>query len=298
MSDYTTTGLLRNLKRRGFIPSGSGLTTSDLLEVASEQLRTYIPAFLKGLREEFIIAQLAITVTAPTVPIPVRACGVALRSIGWTCSDGSVRQLTRIEPERRNDWALSGSEPQGFMFQGNSAILIPAVSSGTLVVSYQQRPGELVLPTDCCVVASWVSETALSVSGTLPTSFAVGAICDVVRATPNFDLLGMDCEITGLFPAGPLTTVQLSSAPEDTVEGDYLCMASETPIPRLPLECFDLLAQATAFQIASDTGSERLPAIKLGLDRVEQQVTAVLSPRSDSTARVIVNRSGIGRRGF
>ena len=49
-ADYTTIGLLANMKRRGFIPAGCGLTTSDLLQILTSELRNYIPAFLKGIR--------------------------------------------------------------------------------------------------------------------------------------------------------------------------------------------------------------------------------------------------------
>ncbi len=124
--DYTTVGLIANTRRRASLPEGSGFTDNDFLQVLSEQLRNYIPAFLKGIREEFIIAQASATVTAATVPIPTRACGAALRTIAWTMSDGTLRDLARIEPERRNDYGSSTGEPVGYVFQGNNIILVPA----------------------------------------------------------------------------------------------------------------------------------------------------------------------------
>lgn len=299
MADYTTTGLLANMKRRGFTPSSSGLTTSDLLSCLSETLRTYIPAFLKGLREEFIISQLSIAVTSATVPVPARACGIALRTIGWLESDGRVRPLTRIEPERRSDWGQSGSSPRGFMFQGNNCILVPAVTSGTLVVSYQQRTGELVLPTSAAVIDNRLNSTTLVVSNA-PNTIASDVLCDVVGFQPNFKLKAMDLEVVAVSDNGGgfSSVVFTDTLPTTFVAGDFLCLANETCVPaELPLECFDLLAQATAFQIASDTGSERLKTITLALERLEKQVALVLSPRDDGGARVIVNRSRIGRWG-
>jgi hypothetical protein len=293
--DYTTTGLLANMKRRGFTPAGSGLTTDDFLQVLSEQLRSYIPAFLKGLREEFIIAQLSVTVTSPTVPIPPRACGAALRSIGWQYADGRVRPLDRIEPERRGDWALTGSEPQGFIFQGNNCILLPAVSSGTLVVSYQQRPGELVLPTDCAVVTT-INSTVIVTVASMPASWGSGTLLDLVGAEPNFKLKAMDVPVN--FVSGGTTISFSDTLPTDLAEGDFICAATETCVPQLPMECFDLLAQAAAFQIATSTGSDRMKSIGLSLERLEKQLASVLSPRADGSPRVIVNRSGIGRRRF
>lgn len=292
MPDYTTTGLIANCKRRGFIPEGSGLDTSDFLQILTEQLRNYIPAFLKGLREEFLIAQLSLTVNSATIPVPVRACGIALRTIEWTCGDGTLRPIPRIEPERRGDFGLTGSEPQGYYFQGNNLILLPAVTSGTVVVSYQQRPGQLVRATDCATVTGQDDAYSFNVNA-IPSTFAVGSVVDIVAATPNFKMLALGRTVT--ICAGNIIGFA-EVLPSDYAVGDYVCLAGETPVPQLPLECFDLLAQAAAVEIAQATGSTRLQAVKDGLKDLREQVALILSPRNDGSARVIINRSGIGRR--
>lgn len=290
--DYTTVGLIANCKRRASLPSGTGLTDNDFLQVLSEQLRNYIPAFLKGIREEFIIAQLSIAVTSATVPIPERACGAALRTIAWTQSDGSLRNLARVEPERRNEYGQTGSEPRGYMFQGNNVILLPAVTSGTLVVSYQQRPGQLVLPTSCAVVTSIDDAYTLSFDS-LPADFTDARVYDMLDPRPNFKLLGMDIAVNGI--AGNQVTFT-GTIPTGVFEGCYLCLAQETPIPQVPPEVHDLLAQAAAWEIATSTGSTRKDAIRDALKELRAQVTMLMSPRSDGSARVVVSRSRLGRR--
>ncbi len=57
----------------------------------------------------------------------------------------------------------------------------------------------------------------------------------------------------------------------------------------------DLLAQATAYKIAQATGSKRTDSIKAGLEDLRAQMTQILSPRSDGSARVIVSKSRVGR---
>ncbi len=431
-ADYTTTGLIRNAKRRGFIPTGSGLTTSELLEVLSEQLRNYIPAFLKGLREEYLVASLNIAVTSATVPAPQRAVGAAFRTIGWVRGDGTVDPLSRIEPERRRDYPLTASEPAGYMFQGNNLLLVPGVTSGTVVVTYQQRPGQLVLPTDCAKVTAitegftgviteasaralpydggsgplnsatsivgdnsgatgtravtGLSESAgtmflTSVTGAFDaveqliggdwdgdstatdfpaifvaapaTGFEVGRIVvgDTSEAVGTISVRYVDpggvfvalglTSVAGTFQAEPVTInalVTVEAKPADFLDatlydfvshvpnfeataldasglswaslvatmspalaallavGDYLCAAEETCIPQIPLEIHDLLAQAGACQVASDTGSTRLGAIRDALKELRDQLTIILSPRNDGSSRPIVNRSNLGRR--
>lgn len=292
-ADYTTTGLIANAKRRGAIPVGSGLTTSELLQVLSEQLRTYIPAFLKNIREEYIIATLSIAVTSGTVAAPRRAVGAAFRSLQWTLSDGTLKPLVRIEPERRSNYALTG-EPVGYVFQGNNILLVPAPTSGTVVLGYQQRPGQLVLSTSCAVFTTASSTTARNCTA-IPASIVAGAVVDLVSTTPNFKLLAMDMVISSVVSGLVTFTTAL---PSDLAAGDYLALAHETPIPQMPFELFDLLAQATAFQVASDTGSTRLPAIEKALKRLEEQMTTLLSPRSDGSARPIISKSRLGYRGL
>lgn len=295
-ADYTTTGLIANTKRRGFVPAGSGLTTSDILQILSEQLRNYIPSFLKGLREEFIVAQLSVPVTAQAVPIPARACGVALRTIGWMDSAGHVRPLVRIEPERRHDWNDATGLPRGFMFQGNNALLFPAATTGTLVVSYQQRPGQLVLTTDCALVTGNAGGGILNVVGAgLPASLVVGAQVDIASGAPNFGLRMVDAEITSISVALPTSIIEVDGDSDSVVAGDFICLASETCVPQIPLECFDLLAQAAALEICQSNGSTRLQAVKDGLKDLREQVAMILSPRADGTSRPIINRSRLGR---
>lgn len=296
--DFSTSALLDQTKTRGFIPVGSGLSSVDLLAVLTQQLRNYIPAFLKDLREEYLIAKLSIVVTGATIPVPARAVGSALRTVKWTCSDGSLRQLPRTEPERIDDYASTSNEPQAYYFEGGNLILVPAVTSGTVQVAYQQRPGKLVLPSSCCRV-SVVGGSTVTVEAR-PNAFAstAAAAVDVVSGSPNFEAYALN--VSGANWTTPtslvltLTAAQLAKA----AVGDYVCLATETCIPQLPPELHDLLAQAAAAQIAADTGSKRKGAIDDALTKLEKQLRTTLSPRTDGSTRAIVNRSSIGRRGW
>lgn len=302
-ADFTTVGLVKNTKRRGFIPTGSGLDTSDLLNVLSEQLRNYIPAFLKGLREEYLIASLAIPVTSATVAAPQRAVGAALRTVKWTGNDGTKRQLPRIEPERRQDYALTDNCPAAYMFEGNNLILVPAVASGTLVLAYQQRPGQLVLPSDCGAITAIDTGTRTLSFASLPKSFVDSLLYDFIPGNlgnrpstgNNFAAVALDAAVNSV-TRSPFSMVLAATIPSGLRVGDYVCISEETCIPQLPIEIHDLLAQVAAYQVASDTGSTRLVSIQDALTKLEKQLTTILSPRNDGSARVIVNRSGIGRR--
>lgn len=309
-ADFTTTGLIAKVIRRGFLPPGGALSSSDILQYATDQLRSYIPAFLKDLREEYLIAKLTLTVTGPVVPAPARAVGAALRTLKWRGSDGRYIPIPRTEPERAGDFCTSGSCPRAYYFEGNNIVLLPAVSSGTLQLAYQQRPGELVLPTACARITAVdypnqqvtvASRPGLNAAA--PSSFGgTSATYDLVGGTPNFVAYSLD------FGAGFNTPIAFTGnigqfndpvMPLGISVGDYLCLADETCIPQLPIELHDLVAQSAAAAIANATGSSRKDSINDALTKLEAQLTSILSPRNDGSGRAIVNRSSIGwRRGL
>lgn len=294
--DYTTVALVASAKRRGFIPAGSGLSSSEILQILSEEMRNYIPAFLKGLREEYLVAKLEIPVTSGTVAAPPRAVGAAFRGVAWAQPNGNYpRPLNRIEPERVSGYVTADSQPSGYVLEGNNLLLVPGVTSGTVVLSYQQRPGQLVWPTACGLITALDAETDRVTFASTPSAFVDGVAVDVVPGTPNFSPLALDIELRDV-GAGP-NTWALAGFPRGLAIGDYVCLAGETPIPPLPTEVHDLLAQAGALKIAQATGSSRLDAIKTGLADLREQLAVILSPRSDGSGRPIVSQGvGYGRR--
>ncbi len=290
--DYTTDALVAAIQRRGFLPVGTGLESADILAYATDELGSFIPAFLKSIREEFIISTLDIAAAGGVINAPVRAVGAALRTVGWLLSDGKVRFLPRVEPERAGGWTGQTGEPCGYMFQGNQLLLLPAPTSGTVRLAYQQRPGKLVAPSECGLVTA-IDTGSLGVTvSTAHSSWQDDTPLDVVSGSPNFVALALDQVVTG---AATTTLTFDNGLPVGMAVGDYVCLAGETPIPQLPTEVHDLLAQAAALAIANATGSQRLTAIQKKFDDVKTDTTMLLSPRSDGSARPIISRSRIGR---
>lgn len=303
-ADFTSIGLVANVRRRGFL--APGFSTNDILQYATEQLRNYIPAFLKGLREEYLIANLTLVLTGAVLPAPARAVGAALRTLKWKTSDGRLQPVARTEPERAGDFCTTGSCPQAYYFEGNNVVLLPPTSAGTVVLGYQQRPGQLVLPTDCGLITGINTGTKTLSFDSLPSRFASSLLFDLIpgnganRASTgnNFAAIALDVSVDNV-TSGPATMVLTNAVPTDLHVGDYVAVSEETPIPQVPIELHDLVAQATAMQIANATGSARKDSIAAALTMLEGQLTTILTPRNDGSARAVVNRSSIGwRRGL
>lgn len=291
-TDYTTNALIKSIKRRAFLPAGAGLTTSDILAYATEELRGSIPAFLKGLREEYLVATLDVPITTSTLALPARAVGAALRIIQWKDNSGLLYPLTRIEPERLPQYNLqaANSQPAGYYFEGNTINLVPSVGvSGTLHLTYQQRPGELVLPTDCAQITAINTGANQVTVSAVPTTITTGTLVDIVSNSPNFIALALDQAVT---VSG--STFTFSSLPTGLAVGDWVALAGQTPVVQAPTEVHDLLAQYTAATIAQSMGSARAEMVMEKLTEVKASMTMLLSPRSDGNARKIVHNGTAG----
>lgn len=299
MSDFTTNALVASILRRGALPQGTGLSKSDILQRATEELRGTMVAWLKGLREELIIAPLQINATTLIQPIPPRAAGAAFRTIQFqnNTTQGPFN-LPRVEPERAYGYVPAGTCPQGFYFQGNNLVFVGCQNPvGTIFLSYQQRPGQLVFPTACGVISSITpgGSTTAIVCSSVPTTFTSAQLYDFVSHTPNFVASALDVVAS---VAGTTLTVANALVPSTLAVGDYVCLAGETPIPQLPFELHDLLAQVTAQEIAMSTGSSRLDAITAKTNQLKADMTMLLSPRTDGNARPVISRgAGWRRRG-
>lgn len=292
MSDFTTTALVAGTKRRAYLPSGTGLTTGQILQYLTDEMGSSLMGFLKGIREEYSVTSVDLTVTSDHVVAPARAVGAAFRTIKWVQGDGRAYQLNRIEPERVPEYAVSASLPTGYVFEGNDLILIPSVTSGTIRLAYQLRPGTLVLPNACGLITALDTGTGLITLALKPATFVSGATFDLVSSTANFVALAMDQTAT----QDSSTTMTINPLPARLAVGDYVCLAGETCIAPFATEVHALLAQMGAAKIAQSTGSARADQIAKGLTDLKKDLTMVLSPRSDGSSRPIVSRSRLGRR--
>lgn len=296
-NEYIAENWIESVKLRGFLPSGQGLSITQLLRWGTEESRSYITAFLKSIREEYLVTTLDVVPTTAFIHLPGRAVGGALRSIERVTQDGSVVALTRIEPERRMTYNTSSGLPFGYIFQGDTIEIIPALAGGiTIRLAFQQRLSKLVLGSDCGRIES-VDGARQITCESIPSSFLNTEEYDLISGTPNFSTLGIDL---GIVSANTTTGVVVFSAdlPTGLAVGDYLAFSNETPIPQIPTECHMLLAQRVAEKIAESTGSAKLQTIKDGTRDERANALQLLSVRSSSNARVIINKFGAGWRRY
>lgn len=307
-NQYAVTAQIASVKRRGWVPTSTALTTADFLGLFNEESRGYITALLKSGREEYLVNEADTDVAyaaGAAVPVPTRCVASALRSVHKVDSAGTMVPLTRVEPEKRHLYPGSG-DPLGYMLRGNLLQLLPSPSAaGTLRLGYLQRPGKLVEEASCGTITAINTTTkAVTVAGPTLATFTSSTPFDLVQGVPPFDALGIDLSATkgGTGPSTGLIYTFALTLPTRLAVGDFICLAGETAIPQLPLECHPLLAQRVVVQLLSAQGGPRFDAALAilegqdGKGGMRADTLRMLTPRVTASSRRIVSSTGPGMR--
>lgn len=300
--DFTVdTRIIASVRRRGMVPSTQEtLDDDDILELANEELQSYVAPLLLGVREEFLVAVHDITTTnSAHYNLPPRAVGRELRNVLWqTNVNGNQNYflpLPRIDPEREWEFGNLGyGGPYGYKFENDQVVLLsPPSAGGTLRLQYFIRPNQLTLAENCRQIDS-ISGDQVNYTGTAPSWVSNGTLCDIVRGKPGFALSGMDLEIAS---SGSGYVQFTENVPSDVEVGDWLCLEQTSPIAQIPVELFPLLAERTCYKVYEALGNPKSEQVLATCNMMEKQAARLLSPRSQGSARPIVPRYS-GRRGW
>ncbi len=289
---FTSTELLASLKRRGLIPTATAtFSAADFYKIVDEEMQTYIVPLLLSVKEEYLVVSEDVTVTAGTTEyyIPQRAIANRLRDVTLADGNGSYHPLTRLEPENIDAFAERIHGAGGYYLQGNKIVLSSATSSGTMRLTYYQRPGRVVATT---AVGEITAIAGINVTiAAAPATFTTSVTYDFVKGRPGFDTLGKDYSAS----AAGTTMTFTSSPPTGLAVGDFITLSQESPIAQAPVELHPLLSQrvtATVLHALGDAKAENAYGVA---DKMEARILKLLSPRTDGSTRKVVNKYGVGR---
>lgn len=300
--DYTTTGLLANIKRRAMLPDTSeALATADYLALADDEIQTFIVPFMMKLSEEYFVTTKDVSVTSGTANygLPERAIGGKLRDLLYVDSSSSIYSIPRIEPESLDTTPnpqTAVGVPTGYYFRGTDVVLYPTPgSSGTLRFVYFQRPNRLVATSeiiDTLASGDTIGASTITLNTTPLTS---GAKYDIVENIAPFRIApDITASSTSGLPTGTTTYPWIAN-------GCYICEQYESPVAQLPPEIHALLAQRVAFKALEALGDPKAAVAKQIADEMAAGLSAVMSPRNEGSSRAMVNVYGPGwarRRGY
>ncbi len=286
MPDYTTTGLLQKIYRRGWMAQAQVATQDDdVLAVATGELRLDLAELLKGARQEYLVFTETVTTTDGTYTVPERALAGTLRSV-HRVSGSDLLPLTRLELDNRYG-GLPGTV-FGYYLEGSKLVFTPAGSNGTFRVSYQLSPAELTT-----AFMRITAKGATTLSGTVPSAWTGAITVDIQSGKPGFDprALSLAATVTNS------TTLTFGSGviPAAVVVGDYVALTGTCAIPECPVELHEYLALRACAVLQATTNGPNAANLKALADEGRTKISNLLTPRTGD-ARIVVPRYGPGRR--
>lgn len=293
MRNYTTEGLMENIKRRGSIPADqSTLGTDEMLAIADDELQTVIVPMVMSLRADHFLTYTDYeTGDDVEFSIPDDALNRNLRSVVFVEADGTENALTRIEFDDESaapDFQRRSFNRGAYYIRADSVKLYPrAVPGKTLRLHYYRLPNKLVPVTEAALVLSVDYDNNVVTTSGVPATWATGDVVCCVQGRPGFQLR---------FPAQ--TTVEVSSPTviledaSDVQAGDWLALEGESPIPQVPVEAHPILAQAALVKILEALGdSKGIEISEAKLQQILKNYLQVASPRVEEAPKLFVSRN-------
>ena len=149
----TSDTLVEAVKRKISFPlSQNTMNEDDILAFANEEMMiSQVPSVL-SYHEEFFVTVITVPIVGgqSRYPIPSRAIGLKLRDLFYVDTQGSLFEMSRINPEDKAFWQQSNVASNvmaKYYFENNDVVLIPDVSdtaTGSLQFSFFIRPNQLV----------------------------------------------------------------------------------------------------------------------------------------------------------
>ena len=296
--DFTAQALALQVKRRGSMPTSQSLFgVSDLVQFMSEEVQSTIAPMITTVREEFYvhIEDVPIVTTQTAYVIPTRGMGNALRDYCLLDSAGNEINLPRLSPEVLKSSVAQGSGRLfGAYFQNEKLVVYPntdGFSGYSIRFRYLRQPSDLVEKSSASqIIAINPTLKEITVSSAVST-WTTATEFDFIANTSPFVSKGDDRTINSL-----VTNVLTfdNDLPTDLALGDWVVEAMFSPIPQIPYQGFNWLAQLGVIRsMDALTDEQSLKNAYLAADRMKGDFITMITPRAQGSVQRINNRTGI-----
>jgi len=292
LATYTTTDFLTAVRRRGSIPTTTNTnninSTSNLLELASEELHIKLVPLIMSVRNEYYVntQDYSITASQSGYRIPARGIGQVLRDLLLVRNNG----LISLPPIERDVVASTDTgTPDSYYLEHDKVMLVPTPGTtvDTLRMIYYLRPGRLAAESDCAKVSSIDSATDVTVAS-IPSTWTAGTEIDFVDALSPYKYHTIDQSISSVAS----TTITMASLPSDLAVGDWLAPAGYSPIPQVPTELLPVLVQMTVIKALEALGDEKGATLAWkDLQTIQDNALSLITPRNHSEPRKVIGRN-------
>lgn len=280
--DFTSTGLIAQIKRRALIPTSQNLfTESDLIAMLNEELQNRVIPYILSVREDYFLTYDEYTQNGSTteIDIPTNAIGNKINQVNIytaTSDDSFFASVPRLAVSQINDYF------GGYYIQGNKIKIFPQpITSGQLRVYYYRRPSEIVATSRTAIISTVNTNTSIVCTTNLPANITTGAEIDIVSNNQPWDTI---TERT----AGTVSSATINLADTTDIQANYyVASRGESPFAQIPQDTIPLLIQAVVVRALEYMGDNGLQAALLTYAQMESDNRNLLSPRVDAQPKKI-----------
>jgi hypothetical protein len=283
--DFTSSGLITQIKRRAAIPISQNLySNDDLIAILNEELQNRIVPWITSLREDYFL-----TDTSYATGEEITEFSIPRDSIG-----GKVKNVSIWNNDKMSYILLKADENtlfdsrSGYRIEnGKIKLYANKIINGTLKISYYKRPNEIVSSLNAALVSS-VSTGNLSVA-TTPAEITTGSSIDVSSGKTPFEVKF----------SGPVTVSVSTYSISDTEgieSGDYVSLKGKSIFAQIPQEVIPLLCQACVLRIMEYSGDySGFQAALATYQQMESDSRNLLIPKVEFPVKKTLNRLGLTR---
>jgi hypothetical protein len=281
--DFTSTGLIAQIKRRALIPTSQNLfSDSDLIAMLNEELQNRVIPYILAVREDYFLTYNEYTQNGSTteIDIPKNAIGNKINQVNiYTASsdDSFFASVPRLTVSQINDYY------GGYYIQGSKIKIFPqAITSGQLRIYYYRRPSEIVATSRTAIISTVNTNTSIVCSTNLPANITTGSNIDIVSNEQPWDTI---TERT----AGTVLNATLDLTDTTDIEtGYYVASRGESPFAQIPQDTIPLLIQAVVVRMMEYMGDTNgLQAALLTYAQMESDNRNLITPRVDAQPKKI-----------
>jgi hypothetical protein len=281
--DFTSTGLIAQIKRRALIPTSQNLfTDSDLIAMLNEELQNRVIPYILAVREDYFLTYNEYTQNGSTteIDIPTNAIGNKINQVNiYTASsdDSFFASVPRLTVSQINDYY------GGYYIQGSKIKIFPqAITSGQLRIYYYRRPSEIVATSRTAVISTVNTNTSIVCSTNLPANITTGSSIDIVSNEQPWDTIA---ERT----AGTVLNATLDLTDTTDIEtGFYVASRGESPFAQIPQDTIPLLIQAVVVRMMEYMGDNNgFQSAILTYAQMESDNRNLITPRVDAQPKKI-----------
>lgn len=305
--DFTTAGLLTQVRAAGFLPDVSDQSDATLLAFADEVVASLISATLRKDREGRLLSYSDTTIVPGTTryALPRRAMAQTVRGVMVIRPDGTSYAITEADPlvlRQRFAGQTANPDPWWYAFDGDNTIDLGAISaqSGwTLRVYYLPTQPKLITTAEASIVVSTnyggdpsSVELAASPPSTITTT---GALVDIIAGAEPYGPRVTDCVVSSYSNPEVLLTQAVTSygIADQTLnrQPDYMCPAECTVYPPIPRALWPALVRYTLAKALSALGDPRKADVEVEASGELVQGLRVITQRDDRRSRAMVGDS-------